>query len=77
MIIDTLIVCPKWGQNATKDIDQVGNVRVLAYEELDTWKAQEIDYKIIYIEDTLTMNEVLMKLQGKGVKVVNAKWKRY
>ena len=55
----------------------MGNVRVLAYEELDTWKAKEIDYKIIYIEDTLNMNEVLMKLQSKGVKVVNAQWKRY
>ena len=77
MIIDTLVICHKWGQNVIKGMAQVGNVRVLAYEELDTWKAKEIDYKIIYIEDTLNMNEVLMKLQSKGVKVVNAQWKRY
>lgn len=77
MIIDTLIVSNRWAQKASNGIAQVGNVRVLAYEDLDRFEIIETEYKIIYVADTLNMNEIMLKLQSKGIKVTKAQWKRY
>lgn len=77
MTIDTLIICHRWAKKVNNGFAQVGNVRVVAYEDLDRFEIIETEYKIIYVEDTLKMNEIMLKLQSKGIKVTKAQWKRY
>ena len=76
MIIDTLIVSNKLRVAGSK-IGKAENVEVLSWNEIERWKPKRTDYSFIYIDTNLDMNEVLMKIQSKGVKIINSVWRRY
>ena len=76
MIIDTLIVSNKL-RVADSKIGKADNVEILPWDEIERWKPKRIDYSFIYVDENLNMNEVLMKIQSKGVKIINSILKRY
>ena len=76
MIIDTLIVSNKL-RVADSKIGKADNVEILLWDEIERWEPKRIDYSFIYVDENLNMNEVLMKIQSKGVKIINSIWRRY
>ena len=76
MIIDTLIVSNKLRVAGSK-VGKAENVEVLSWDEIERWKPKRTDYNFIYIDTNLDMNEVLMKIQRKGVKIIDSIWRRY
>ena len=76
MIIDTLIVSNKL-RVADSKIGKADNVEILSWDEIERWEPKRIDYSFIYVDENLNMNEVLMKIQSKGVKIINSIWRRY
>ena len=76
MIIDTLVVSNKLRVAGSK-IGKAENVEILSWDEIERWKPKRIEYSFIYVDANLNMNEVLMKLQSKGVKIINSIWRRY
>ena len=76
MIIDTLIVSNKL-RVADSKIGKADNVEILPWDEIEKKKTKRIDYSFIYVDENLNMNEVLMKIQSKGVKIINSIWRRY
>ena len=76
MIIDTLVVSNKLRVAGSK-IGKAENVEILSWDEIERWKPKRIEYSFIYVDANLNMNEVLMKLQSKKVKIINSIWRRY
>lgn len=76
MIIDTLIVSNKLRVAGSK-IGKAENVEILSWDEIERWEPKSTEYGFIYVDANLNMNEVLMKLQSKKVKIINSIWRRY
>lgn len=76
MIIDTLIVSNKLRVAGSK-IGKAENVEILSWGEIERWEPKRTEYSFIYVDANLNMNEVLMKLQSKKVKIINSIWRRY
>lgn len=76
MIIDTLIVSNKLRVAGSK-IGKAENVEILSWDEIERWEPKSTEYSFIYVDANLNMNEVLMKIQSKKVKIINSIWRRY
>lgn len=76
MIIDTLIVSNKLRVAGSK-IGKAENVEILSWDEIERWEPKSTEYNFIYVDANLNMNEVLMKIQSKKVKIINSIWRRY
>ena len=74
MKIDTLVIVDNIKQEYKINI---ADAEIFSWSNAEQWQPKEKEYKTIYIDSNLNIDEVLTKVQNKGVKVVAAAWRKF